>query len=58
MVIKKLKNNIKFIISGDYSQLKAINGIISQYTDYSNNPALFELVDRNNDPINTMQEIR
>ncbi len=47
MMIKKIKSNIKFIISGDYNQLKAINERISQKTDYSNAPCLFELADYN-----------
>ena len=47
MMIKKIKPNIKFIISGDYNQLKPVNDRISQYTDYSNAPCLFELADYN-----------
>jgi ATP-dependent exoDNAse (exonuclease V) alpha subunit len=47
MMIKKIKPNIKFIISGDYNQLKPVNDRISQYTDYSNVPCLFELADYN-----------
>ena len=47
MMIKKIKSNIKFIISGDYNQLKAINDRISHRTDYSNAPCLFELADYN-----------
>ncbi len=47
MMIKKFNKDIKFIISGDYNQLKAINDRILPYTDYSNSPALFELADRN-----------
>ncbi len=35
MMIKKVKNNIKFIISGDYNQLKLINDRISRYNDYA-----------------------
>ena len=47
MMIKKIKPEIKFIISGDYDQLPAVNDRISQYTDYSNSPCLFELSDYN-----------
>ncbi len=41
MMIKKPKPNIKFITRGDHNQLKDINDIISQYTDYSYGPAFF-----------------
>jgi ATP-dependent exoDNAse (exonuclease V) alpha subunit len=47
MMIKRVKSNIKFIISGDFCQLKAINDRISHRTDYSNAPCLFELADYN-----------
>jgi ATP-dependent exoDNAse (exonuclease V) alpha subunit len=47
MMIKKIKSNIKFIISGDYNQLKPVNDRISHRTDYSNAPCLFELADYN-----------
>jgi hypothetical protein len=47
MMIKKIKPNIKFIISGDYNQLKPVNDRISPKTDYSNSPCLFELADYN-----------
>ena len=47
MMIKKLRPNIKFIISGDYDQLKPVNDRISPETDYSNSPCLFELADCN-----------
>jgi hypothetical protein len=47
MMIKKIKPNIKFIISGDYNQLKPVNDRISIHTDYSNSPCLFELADYN-----------
>jgi ATP-dependent exoDNAse (exonuclease V) alpha subunit len=47
MMIKKIKPEIKYIISGDYNQLKPVNDRISQYTDYSNAPCLFELADFN-----------
>ena len=43
MMIKKIKPEIKYIISGDYNQLKLVNDRISQYTDYGNSPCLFEL---------------
>jgi 5-methylcytosine-specific restriction enzyme A len=47
LMIKKLKPDVKFIISGDYNQLKAINDRISSETNYSKSPALFELCDFN-----------
>jgi len=47
MMIKKCRPNIKFIISGDYNQLKAVNNRISPKTDYANSPCLFELADYN-----------
>jgi hypothetical protein len=47
MMIKKIKPNIKFIISGDYNQLKAVNDRISSKTDYASSPCLFELADYN-----------
>jgi 5-methylcytosine-specific restriction protein A len=47
MMIKRVKSNIKFIISGDYNQLKPVNDRISHRTDYSNAPCLFELADYN-----------
>jgi hypothetical protein len=47
MMIKKIRPDIKFIISGDYSQLLPVNDRISIYTDYSNSPCLFELADYN-----------
>jgi ATP-dependent exoDNAse (exonuclease V) alpha subunit len=47
MMIKKIRPNIKFIISGDYNQLKPINDRISPKTDYENSPCLFELADYN-----------
>ena len=47
MVIKKVRTDIKFIISGDYNQLKPVNDRISIHTDYSNAPCLFELADYN-----------
>ncbi len=47
MTIKKIRPNIKFIISGDYNQLKAVNDRISPKTDYANSPCLFERADYN-----------
>ncbi len=54
MLIKKIRPNIKFITSGDYSQPLSIvdtaftvNDRISPETDYSNSPCLFELADCN-----------
>ena len=45
MTIKRVKNDIKFIISGDYNELKPFNDRISGHTDYANSPWLFELYD-------------
>ena len=47
MMIKKLRPDIKMIISGDYCQLLPVNDRISPDTDYSNSPCLFELADYN-----------
>ena len=47
LMIKKMKTNIKFIISGDFNQLAPIADRISSSTDYANSPALFELCDSN-----------
>ena len=48
LMIKKMKPNIKFIVSGDFCQLAPIADRISSSTDYSNSPALFELCNSNN----------
>ena len=48
MMIKKIRTDIKFIISGDYCQLLPVNDRISKYTDYADSPCLFELADYNN----------
>ena len=45
--MKKLKPEIKFIISGGFNQLKPVCDRISPKYDYSLNPALFELCDFN-----------
>jgi hypothetical protein len=47
MMIKKIKPNTKFIISGDYNQLLPVHDRISSKTDYANSPCLFELADYN-----------
>ncbi len=47
MMIKKIKPDIKSIISVDHNQLKPINDRISPKTDYANSPCLFELADYN-----------
>ena len=47
MMIKNIKKDIKFIISGDFCQLKAVNDRIPYNTDYANSPCLFELADYN-----------
>jgi ATP-dependent exoDNAse (exonuclease V) alpha subunit len=41
--IKRLKPNIKFILCGDFKQLKPVNDRYDY--DYANSPALFELCD-------------
>ena len=47
MMIKNIKKDIKFIISGDFCQLKPVNDRIPYNTDYANSPCLFELADYN-----------
>jgi len=47
LMIKKIRPDIKFIISGDYNQLKPVADRISRKTNYSISPALFELCDSN-----------
>jgi ATP-dependent exoDNAse (exonuclease V) alpha subunit len=47
LMIKRIRPDIKIIISGDFNQLPAVNDRISQYTDYGNSPCLFELSDFN-----------
>ena len=47
MMIKRIRPDIKFIISGDFNQLSPVCDRISQFTDYANSPCLFELADFN-----------
>jgi len=47
LMIKKMKSNIKFIVSGDFNQLLPIADRVTTDTDYSNSPALYELCDSN-----------
>jgi ATP-dependent exoDNAse (exonuclease V) alpha subunit len=47
LMLKKIKQDIKFIISGDHNQLKPVADRISSKTNYSRSPALFELCDSN-----------
>ena len=47
LMVKRIKPDIKFILSGDYNQLPTVNDRISAYTDYANSPCLFELADYN-----------
>ena len=47
LMIKKLKPETIFIISGDYNQLSPVADRISPNYDYSRNPAIFELADFN-----------
>jgi ATP-dependent exoDNAse (exonuclease V) alpha subunit len=46
LTVKKIRD-IKFIISSDFNQLPPVNDRISQFTDYENSPAFFELTDNN-----------
>ena len=46
LMIKKVKPDVKFILTGDYNQLLPINDRI-EYDDYGNSPALFEICDSN-----------
>ena len=47
LALKKLKPDLKFIISGDYSQLLPVCDRITTTYDYSRNPAIYELCDFN-----------
>ncbi len=47
LAIKKIRPDIKFIISPDFNQLPPVNDRISQFTDYQNSPAFFESTDCN-----------
>ena len=47
MMIKRVRPDIKIIISGDFQQLPVVSDRISSNTDYSNSPCLFELADYN-----------
>ena len=47
LMMKKIKPDIKFIISGDFNQLKPVADRISPRTDYANSPALYELCNSN-----------
>ncbi len=47
MMIQNIKNDIKFIISGDFYQLSPVNDRISYNEFYVNSPCLFELADYN-----------
>ena len=46
-MIKKLKKDVNFIISGDYNQLSPVADRISPYYNYSRNPAIYELCNFN-----------
>ena len=45
--LKRLKPDVKFILVGDYNQLKPVNDRVSAKTDYENSPVVFELCDGN-----------
>ena len=47
LTVKKLRPDIKFILSADFNQLPPVNDRISDKTDYENSPAFFELSDGN-----------
>ena len=47
LTVKKIRPDIKFIISADFNQLSPVNDRISPLTDYENSPAFFELTDCN-----------
>ncbi len=47
LMIKKVKPHVKFIISGDYSQLQPVAGRISPEYNYARNPAIYELCNFN-----------
>ena len=47
LTVKKIRPDIKFIISADFNQLAPVNDRISPLTDYQNSPAFFELTDCN-----------
>ena len=46
LVVKHMKPNIKFILSGDFKQLSPVNDVY-ELGNYENSPALFELCDGN-----------
>jgi ATP-dependent exoDNAse (exonuclease V) alpha subunit len=47
MIVKQLKPNIKFILSGDFEQLPVVNDRIAEGFDYKNSMALYELCEGN-----------
>jgi hypothetical protein len=47
LIIKQLRPDIKFIVSGDFEQLLPVNDRIGDNFDYKNSVALFELCDGN-----------
>jgi hypothetical protein len=47
LMIKKVKPHVKFIISGDYNQLKPVADRTSPDYNYSCNPAIYELCNFN-----------
>ena len=47
LMLKRIKPNLKFIIAGDFNQLKPVNDRIGSRFDYSNSQALLELCDFN-----------
>jgi len=47
IIVKRLKPDIKFIMSGDFRQLSPVRDRIKQDYNYKESPALFELSDSN-----------
>ena len=45
--LKRIHPDVKFIICGDFNQLKAVQDRISEKTDYAGSPVVYELVDGN-----------
>ena len=45
--LKRMKPDVKFIMVGDYNQLKPVNDRVSEGTDYEGSPVVYELCDGN-----------
>jgi ATP-dependent exoDNAse (exonuclease V) alpha subunit len=48
LTIKKMFKHVKFILVGDFGQLKPVNDRVGLYADYKNSPVYHELCDNNN----------